>query len=153
MIPCCVTLLRWQTWSLVVAKQLAESEKKDVNWDSHIASSPISQSSFFEEVRCLILVSSQRKLRGHIEFFKFSIKHHLVLVYLRRKFQLYKSKFAWVRQIWENSQKIKSLKKFERFNRFWLNSIPKFLDRYNIFVCSFTTKSRILRKFELPRPF
>ena len=40
--------------------------KKDVNRDSHIASSPISQSSFFKRVRCLILASSQ--LRGYIEF-------------------------------------------------------------------------------------
>ena len=45
--------------------------KKDVNRDSHIASSPISQSSFFEEVRYLILACSQRKLRGYIEFLKF----------------------------------------------------------------------------------
>ena len=43
-------------------------KKKDVNWDSHIASSPISQSSFFKGVHCLILASSQRKLRGYIEF-------------------------------------------------------------------------------------
>ena len=42
--------------------------KKDVNRDSHIASSPISQSSFFKGVRWLILASSQRKLRGYIEF-------------------------------------------------------------------------------------
>ena len=42
--------------------------KKDVNRDSHIASSPISQSSFFKGVRCLILASLQRKLRGYIEF-------------------------------------------------------------------------------------
>ena len=42
--------------------------KKDVNRDSYIASSPISQSSFFKGVRCLILASSQRKLRGYIEF-------------------------------------------------------------------------------------
>ena len=48
--------------------------KKDVNRDSYIAFSPISQSSFFEEVRRLILASSQRKLRGHIEFFKFDIR-------------------------------------------------------------------------------
>ena len=33
------------------------SIKKDVNRDSHIASLPISQSWFFEEVRCLILAS------------------------------------------------------------------------------------------------
>ena len=44
--------------------------------------------------------------------------------------------------------------KFERFNRFWPNSIPKFLDRYsNIYVCSFRTITRILRKLELPHPF
>ena len=44
-----------------------------MNRDFHIASSPISQSSFFEEVRCFIFASSQRKLRGHIEFLKFDI--------------------------------------------------------------------------------
>ena len=42
-------------------------EKKDVNQDSHIASSAISQSYFFKEVRYLILASSQRKLHGHNE--------------------------------------------------------------------------------------
>ena len=42
--------------------------KKDVNRDSHIASAPISQSSFFKGVRCLILASAQRKLRGYIKF-------------------------------------------------------------------------------------
>ena len=50
-----------------------ESTKKDVNRDSHIASSPILQSSFFEEVRCLILASSQRKLRVYIKFLKFDV--------------------------------------------------------------------------------
>ena len=49
-----------------------EIYKKHVNWDSHIASSPISQSCFFEEARCSILASSQRKFRGH-EFLKFDI--------------------------------------------------------------------------------
>ena len=48
-------------------------KKKDVNRDSHIASSPISQSSFFQEVRCLILASSRRKLRGYIEFLYFDV--------------------------------------------------------------------------------
>ena len=43
-------------------------KKKDVNRDSHIASSSISQSSFFKGVHCLILSSSQRKLREYIEF-------------------------------------------------------------------------------------
>ena len=42
--------------------------KKDVNQDSHIASSPIPQSSYSKGVRCLISASSQRKLRGYIEF-------------------------------------------------------------------------------------
>ena len=42
--------------------------KKDVNRDSHIVSSPISQSSSFKGVRCLILASSQRSLRGYMEF-------------------------------------------------------------------------------------
>ena len=48
-------------------------QKKDMNRDSHIASSPISQSFFFEEVRCLILASSQRKLREYIELLKFDV--------------------------------------------------------------------------------
>ena len=43
-------------------------KKKDVNRDSHIASSPISQSSFFKGVFKGILASSQRKFRGYIEF-------------------------------------------------------------------------------------
>ena len=47
--------------------------KKDVNRDSHIASSPISQNSFLEEVRYSILTPSQRKLRGYIEFLKFDV--------------------------------------------------------------------------------
>ena len=34
---------------------------------------PISQSSFFEKVWCLILASSQRKLYGYTEIFKFDI--------------------------------------------------------------------------------
>ena len=74
-------------------------------------------------------------------------------MYLRTKFQLDKSKFGWVRQFWKNSQKIQNLKKFECFNRFRPNSIPKFVDECNIFVCSFRTIARILRKLELPRPF
>ena len=41
--------------------------------DSHIASSPILQSSFFEKVCCLTLASSQRKLHGYIEIKKFVI--------------------------------------------------------------------------------
>ena len=49
-------------------KNYMDPEKKDVNRDSYIASSPISQSSFFKGVRCLILASSQGKLRGYIEF-------------------------------------------------------------------------------------
>ena len=72
-------------------------------------------------------------------------------MHLPTKFQLDKSKFACVRQFWKNSQKIQNLKKFERFNRFWPNLIPKFLDGCNIFVCSFRTIARILRKLELPR--
>ena len=42
---------------------LTNLTENHVNWDSHIASSSISQSSFFEEVRCFTLVSLQRKLR------------------------------------------------------------------------------------------
>ena len=48
--------------------EMIQEEKKDVNRDSHIASSPISQSSFYKGLRCLILAFSQRKLRGYIEF-------------------------------------------------------------------------------------
>ena len=48
-------------------------KKKDVNRDSHIAFPPISQSRFFEGVRCLIYASSQRKLCGYIIFFKFDV--------------------------------------------------------------------------------
>ena len=84
-------------------------------------------------------------------FTKFSFKHHSVLVYSRTEFQLDESKFAWVRQLRKNSQKIQNLKKFERFNRFWPNSIPKFLDGCNTFVCSFRTLARILRKLKLAR--
>ena len=134
--------------------------------DSHIASSPISQNSFF------------RKLRGYIEFLKFDvttkkieisksskiwrprpiltkfgIKHHSVFVHFCTKFQLDKLEFAWVRQFWVNSQIIQNLKKFERFNRFLPNSLPKFLDWCYIFVCCFRMTARILRKLELPRPF
>ena len=47
--------------------------KKDVNRDSHIDFLPNLQSCFFEEVSCLILASSQRKLRGYIKFFKFDV--------------------------------------------------------------------------------
>ena len=49
------------------------NEENDVNRDFHIASSLISQSSFFEEVRYFILASSQRKLCGYIAFFKFDV--------------------------------------------------------------------------------
>ena len=50
-------------------------------------------------------------------------------------------------------QKIQNLKKFERFNRVWPNSIPKFLDRYIIFIFmwSFRAIAQILRKLELPQ--
>ena len=74
-------------------------------------------------------------------------------MHLRTKFQLDKSKFAWVRQFWKNSQKVQNVKKCECSNRFWPNSIPEFLDGFHIFVCSFRTIARILRKLELSRPF
>ena len=41
--------------------------------DFHIAPAPISQNYFFEEVWCLILASSQRKLSGYIKFLKFDV--------------------------------------------------------------------------------
>ena len=65
---------------------------------------------------------------------------------LRTQFQLDKSEFAWVRQFWKNSQQIQNLKKFECFNRFWPNSIPKLIVECNIFVYSFRTIARISRK-------
>ena len=55
-------------YSFLKIAQSKIKSKKDVNRDSHIASSPILQSSFFKGVRCLILASSQRKLRGYIAF-------------------------------------------------------------------------------------
>ena len=51
--------------------RLTVHTEKDVNRDSDVAASPISQSYFFEEVRYLIFASSQRKLREYIEFLKF----------------------------------------------------------------------------------
>ena len=59
------------------------SIKKEVHRDSHIASSPILQNSFFEEVRCLILASSQRNRRGHIKFFKFDITKKKIEIRLK----------------------------------------------------------------------
>ena len=44
------------------------------------------------------------------------------------------SKFAQVTQFRENFQENQNLKKFERFNRFWSNSITKVLGRCIIFV-------------------
>ena len=45
----------------------ARKVEKHGNQDSHLTSSPVSQASFFEKLCCLILASSQRKLRGYIE--------------------------------------------------------------------------------------
>ena len=61
------------------------SIKKDVNRHSHIAYSPILQSSFFEGVRYLILASSPRKLRGYIEFLKFDVTVKKILIRLKFK--------------------------------------------------------------------
>ena len=60
-------------------------KEQDVNQDSHIASSPIAQSFFFEDVRCLILASSQRKLRGYIEVFKFDATIKKIQIRLKFK--------------------------------------------------------------------
>ena len=49
-------------------------KKGYANRDSHIAFLQILQSRFFEELRCLILASSQRKLYGYIEFLKFDVR-------------------------------------------------------------------------------
>ena len=43
-------------------------KKKHVNRDSHTVFSPVLQIVFFEEVYCSILASSQRRLRGYVEF-------------------------------------------------------------------------------------
>ena len=50
-----------------------QNSKKHVNRDFRIASPLISQSSFFEKVRCLIFASSRRKLHRYIEILKFDI--------------------------------------------------------------------------------
>ena len=81
------------------------------------------------------------------------MKNHLVSVNLCTNFELNNSKFAQVTQFTGNLKKIQNLKKFERFNRFWANSIPKVLDRFIIFVCIFRTIAQILRKLELPQTF
>ena len=51
-------------------KKVYQKQNLKENRDSHIAFSPISQSSFFERLRCLILASSQKKLYGYIEILK-----------------------------------------------------------------------------------
>ena len=48
-------------------------KKKDLSRESHIASSPISQSFFFKEVCCMILAPLQPNLYEYIEFFKFDV--------------------------------------------------------------------------------
>ena len=48
-------------------------KKTHVNRDYHIAPAPISQSSFFEKVCCLILASLQKKFHRYIEMLKFDI--------------------------------------------------------------------------------
>ena len=68
----------------------------------------------------------------------------------RMEFELDNSKFAQVRQFGVNFQKIHNLKKFEGPHRFLPNSIPKVLDWYIIFVCSFRTIAQVLRKLQLP---
>ena len=76
---------------------------------------------------------------------KFSIKHHSVLVNLRTKFQLDKSKFAWVRQFWENSRKIQKIERFEFFksdSSFVISNpenpyIPFFPNKFGIFFLIF----------------
>ena len=70
----------------------AVQNKKHVNRDTYIASSPISQSSFFKEVWCLILASSQRKLRGYIEYWKLDVTIKKKLSKIKR-FRLTLAKF------------------------------------------------------------
>ena len=59
--------------------------KKNVNRYSHITSSPITQSRFFEKVRFLILASTQRKRREYIEFLKFDVT--IKKIQIRIKFE------------------------------------------------------------------
>ena len=60
-------------------------KKKDVNRDSHIASSSFLQRSFFAEVRCLISAPWHMKLRGRIEFLKFDITINKEKIHIRLK--------------------------------------------------------------------
>ena len=64
------------------------------------------------------------------------MKHHIVLVHLYTNCELNNSKFAQVTQFRGYFQKIQNLKKFERFNRLWLNSIPKVLGD-GLYLCEF----------------
>ena len=64
---------KWDLESHLYTSWWDKNLKEDVNQDSHIASSPIAQSCFYEEERCSILASSQRKLRGYIEVFKLDV--------------------------------------------------------------------------------
>ena len=80
-------------------------------------------------------------------------KHNLVLVHSRTKFELDKSKFAPVKQFRANLKTNKNLKKSERLNRFWRNSLPKVLYRYIIFAWSVRMIAQILQKLELPQTF
>ena len=60
-------------------------KKKHVNQDFRIASSSMSQSSFFEKVCCLILTSLQSKLHEYIEIFKIDKKIFLIQISLKIK--------------------------------------------------------------------
>ena len=56
------------------SKMKKNLNKKHVNPESHIAFAPISQSSFFKKVCCLILASSQSNTwNEYIEILKFDI--------------------------------------------------------------------------------
>ena len=60
-------------------------KKNHMNRDSHITFSPISQSSFFEEVFFLILASSRKKLREYIKLLKFDVLVKKNLIQIRLK--------------------------------------------------------------------
>ena len=75
--------------------------------------------------------------------------HQIFKMWYYKKKKLKYSNHLKVRQFTANFQKIQNLKKFERFNRFRPNSVPKVLDRYIIFACSLRMIARIQRKLDI----
>ena len=80
------------------------------------------------------------------------MKHYLLLVHLRTKFQLENSKLHKLDNLEQVYKKFKISKNLSS-NRFLPNSMPKVIDRYIIFACSFRMMAQILRKLELLQTF